>query len=127
MSSDNGIYILVSPELDGGFFTGKNEYRVAHAMAIDNINIGGAKTVNTSEKAYGKEIDLGLLYEVLIFANSKVFKEKTIALEHAKILQKEEYYTEYGINFIYRNHPFVDNITVEEAQSMIKNYFEALS
>ena len=123
MSADNGIYILVSPECDNGFFTGKNEYRVAYASAIDNITLGQAFFIpKTKTKAYGK-LDLGFLYEILIFGKSEVYKDKIQALIKADELSSQHTYTEYGIVTITRNHPFSDNINCEEANELVREYF----
>ena len=126
MSADNGIYILKSPECDNGFFTGKDEYRVAYASAIDNLSLGQSffKPVETPTKAYGK-LDLGLLYEILIFGKSEVFKDKIQALVKADELSSQHPYTEYGIVTIHRNHPFSDNISNDEANELIKEYFSS--
>lgn len=116
MSADNGIYILVSPELDNGFFTGNNEYRVAHCQAIENVNTGQRTYNNT---------DIALYYEVLLFGNSEIFKSKSDALKKAeeiynKIMESDFPIIEYGIQFIYINHPFPE-IPKDEARKVIRS------
>ena len=90
MSADNGVYILrspIRPNLSG------YEYRVAHAMAIDNISYEPNKEeFNTEElKRY--------------FGKCSVFYDRTLALLSADKIAQTSEILEYGIQFI--NLPFV--------------------
>lgn len=93
MSADNGIYILKSPGSNGA-----TEFRVAYAMAIDNITYGvPSGAFNDKElQAY--------------FGKCEVIFDKAKALEHANSLasdlEKEGCILEYGISFITMNRPF---------------------
>lgn len=85
MSADNGVYILKSPvPPDSGEF----EYRVTHAMAIDNIN-------------YEPDVE-GFNTERLkrYFGSCHVFRDKSKALINADEIARECEILEYGIQFI---------------------------
>jgi hypothetical protein len=98
MSADNGVYILPSAIFKNGEPTGELEYRVAHAMAIENIDFPSL------EKDY----------EWHIFHKSEVFKTRPEAILEAdqiyrSIVDDEEHpsYCEYGIQTLeIRNHEF---------------------
>ena len=79
MSADNGIYILKTSKKD------RIEYRVAHAVAIDN---------NWYEE--NELHNLGwYLYKV--FGNSEVFTSRDDAFQKAYELENKAGWTEYGI------------------------------
>ena len=122
MKANNGIYILHTPECCNGFFTGNNEFRVAYASEINNIERGVGAVKNTSKKAYSNKIDIGELYEILIFGDLEVFPCKDHAMRRAEELHKKLGPTEYGIVIITRHYPFCDNITKEEALEMLEIY-----
>ena len=108
MSADNGIYILESPSIDG------KEYRVAYAMAIDNINYNNGKAV----RADGQIYSIGDCYKILIFSKSKIYPAKHLAKLEASIEAKKWPHTEYGICVIKDTKPF-PKITYNRATKII--------
>jgi hypothetical protein len=94
MSADNGIYILKSPvhkDIPGEF-----EFRVTHAMAIDNIT-------------YRPDCE-GFNSEELIkyFGDCDVMYKRTEALVEADRQAQNCPILEYGIQFINLPFPFPD-------------------
>lgn len=91
MSADNGIYILASPVYED--VPHKHEYRVVHAMAIENIEYKPDREgFNTKElRRY--------------FGKSPVFYDKAEALLEADRMAGECEVLEYGISTI--TIPFV--------------------
>ena len=90
MSADNGIYILVTPTNNGG-----EEYRVVHAMAIDNLDydVPEGWDLNPEEvKNY--------------FENTPVFGDEKEALDYAHELAKDWPFLEYGISSIKAERKF---------------------
>lgn len=92
MSADNGIYILRSPISD--IHTGEYEYRVAHAMAIENI---------TYRPDRG---DFNTLAIKQYFAKCQIFRDRTEALVEADRSAQKCMILEYGIQFIHISFPF---------------------
>lgn len=94
MSADNGVYILESPLLcRTDFVAPRFEYRVAYAMAIDNIQYEpDIEGFNTEElKKY--------------FGKCFIFQDRMKALVKADKIAQECEILEYGIQFI--SLPFV--------------------
>lgn len=83
MSADNGIYILITALDETGMV---EEYRVAHAAAIDNFDW---YVENEPE-------NLGI-YMQEVWGNSPIFTDWDSANSYAKELHNEIGYTEYGI------------------------------
>jgi len=94
MSADNGIYVLKSPVHED--MPGELEFRVTHAMAIDNIT-------------YEPDRD-GFNTRVLIryFGRCVVIRDRTEALVEADRLAQYYVILEYGIQFINLPFPFPD-------------------
>jgi hypothetical protein len=86
MSADNGVYVLKSPTASN---PKEFEYRVAYAMAIDNIYFGNE---NTEEGR--RENDESRLY---LFGKSTVFLDPDKAFEEAERIHSQYEWTEYGI------------------------------
>lgn len=84
MSADNGVYILKTQSQDGGF-----EYRVAQAMAIDNLTYDMPPGEIDPECAQG------------IFGESEVFTDRDKAWLSARDVEDEiaqsGWFTEYGV------------------------------
>lgn len=105
MSADNGVYILKTPrpmvQTQKGWFSPQHgfEYRVAHCMAIDNI-------------------DYSDLYLPVYFGDSEVFLDKDEAFLFASNLAQEIMNNgcplEYGVSFIEKPCEF-PNMTSDEA------------
>jgi hypothetical protein len=87
MSADNGIYILQTPAIGGGF-----EYRVTEAGAIDNI---------TYENENGNPEQV-----VSYFGKCKVFTDHTEAWQEAARLEPQYDILEYGVSSIGLPFPF---------------------
>jgi hypothetical protein len=85
MSADNGVYILKSPIANSNSV----EYRVAHAMAIENIHLGDE---NTEEGR--RENDE---YIIGTFKRSRVFTDLSLAFKEAEKIHNKYGWTEYGI------------------------------
>ena len=83
MSSDNGIYVLLTETENGP------EYRVSHAFSIDNIY----GEWNTDTAKY--EGDLNAI--VSTFSDSEVFYTLNEALDKAEEIENDVGYTEDGI------------------------------
>ena len=85
MSADNGIYVL---DLPNKLRTAK-EYRVRHAMAIDNLD-------------YNIVPKLGYNPEMVVeyFQNAEFFTDRTEAYKRAVAMHDQYDYTEYGIQTI---------------------------
>ncbi len=94
MSADNGIYILRSPISET--HTGEYEYRVTHAMAIENIEYKPDKEGFSTQvvKDY--------------FSRCGILRDRAKALAEADRLAQECMVLEYGIQFIYMSFPFPD-------------------
>lgn len=88
MSSDNGIYILVTPKADG------LEYRIAHQMAVENYQWDDTKM------DYTEVPDVQIINARRMWKNCKVYTDEAEAYGEAVRLYKEIGYTEYGIQFI---------------------------
>lgn len=104
MSSDNGIYIRPYPN---------GEYRVAYAMAIENIDW------------YKKNasVEVQEAFEVDIFHASPVFKSENEAAEFAFEMEKQIGYTEYSVCDICEadfNYP--ENLTYAEATDILRTF-----
>jgi len=100
VSSDNGIYILVTDKTEGEL--DKSEYRVAYAQGIDNI-YGGFDSVHSCWEGNNKFIKE-------TFEKSEVFDSLEEALDKAEVIAVEYPYLEDGIcvinNFQDRGHLF---------------------
>lgn len=115
MSADNGIYKLTTKSSEN---SSKVEIRVAYAHAIDNINY--------DPEGNGQ----GLLYLVSIFGNSKVYHTEEEAAEAATAMENEFMSSpfpvlEYGIVEINRQDTVFPDMTVEEANSKLKEMWNA--
>lgn len=86
MSSDNGVYILVTTTGAG------SEYRVIHAQAIENIYW------DDEIKGFGEKPNLFEVWRY--FRNAEVYGEKDEALKYASDLFKQQQICEYGIEII---------------------------
>lgn len=110
MSADNGIYILKTPSYPikkDNCYTNRGsyyEYRVAYAMAIDNV-------------------DYSDLYLPALFGNSPVFQKEDEAWNYAKQLEEDCDYLEYGICLIEKD--FYPNITSRAALKALDCYVGA--
>lgn len=108
MSADNGIYILKTPARPikeaGSYINqhGKFEYRVAHCLAIENI-------------------DYSDLYVPLLFGDSPVFDNEEKAMELAIKLANDCPILEYGICQVSKHYPF-PNMTSSEAKKALDSY-----
>lgn len=103
MSADNGIYILVSPKEKSKDF----EYRIAYALAIDNINF---YPVESKEYA---------AMEVVYFGKSKVYSTREKALSTAFNFENGRY-TEYGVCLLpVRPKPF-SKMSLEDAKLLTR-------
>jgi len=104
MSADNGVYILCT----------KNEWRVAHAQAIENID-------------YFPECSLlGDATLVQVFGLSKVFTFKDAACDYAFDLADKidkEGYLEYGISIIHREWITFPTMSFDEAARILDDYW----
>ena len=89
MSADNGIYILETP------ITGKKEWRVTHAQAIENLHYQPPK---------GWDMDPQEV--VTYFGKSQVFHSKAEALLRADEMARGFAILEYGIQTIIGERPF---------------------
>lgn len=116
MSADNGIYVLETnavPVFDGkATYTnrhGVKEYRVAICQAIENIEYSD-------------------LYLPLLFGHSKVFENKTEAMQQAKelydLVMQNFGICEYGIQQINLNKQF-PNMTAAAAAKALNCYVGA--
>lgn len=106
MSSDNGIFVLQSPNA----LTGSLEYRVAYAGAIENIDYF----------ELGSEHYFAM--EVLMFGQSKVHTNELFALQEAKQMQEDIGYTEYGICFISKRVHSFSTMSETEAKAILKPF-----
>lgn len=88
MSTDNGIYILKT----------KDEWRVTHAQAIDNLFWWHIEGGSIDQYEMKNEINPSVLYSY--FKNSKVLKSKEEAWHEAMILLRSRPFVEYGISLI---------------------------
>ena len=93
MSADNGIYILATPIGNGQY-----EYRVIHAMAIENI----------TDNDINGDPEVVMAY----FGNAPVFTSHDEALKHAKHLASSVPILQYGIVDIDLPYPFSHYILV---------------
>lgn len=118
MSADNGCYILPTPELENGFFTGRKEYRVNVCQAIENITIH-------QDDPLIEGLPLGMLYAVMLFGDSPVFKTEEDALVYAEHLAEKFPYLEYGIAMLPEEvrYVFPSSISSEDAEDLINLYF----
>jgi hypothetical protein len=108
MSADNGVYILPSPIFRDGQPTRELEYRVAHAMAIENIEYPPLE----------KESEWD------IFNKSTIFKSKPAALLEADIIYQKLPICEYGIQTLNtRDHEF-PQFTKEEVKKRMDEYWD---
>jgi hypothetical protein len=106
MSSDNGIFVLQSPNS----LTNTIEYRVAYAGAIENIDY------------FEPGSDHYFAMEVLIFGEAQVHTNELYALKEAMQMQEDIGYTEYGICFIPpRAYPF-STMNQKEAKDILKPF-----
>lgn len=113
MSSDNGVYILVTPSYpkkteDGHYQnTGLSDYRVAVCQNIDDIQYSD-------------------MIMVLYFHDSPVFHDKDEAWNYA-VKMAEEYtkdggYLEYGIEWWYEDCKYYPNATYKAAKKILDCY-----
>lgn len=103
MSADNGIYILQTPGNKPDTF----EYRVAEAMAIENVYEGDD-------------------YLVSYFGASDVYNKEGALAKAARIadqISDDGNFTEYGICSIHINTPF-PKMSFEEAQKLLYSRFD---
>ena len=95
MSSDNGIYILQTKDLNG-----EPEYRVKHLQAIENVDWDDKKKDHTNND------DIRIVNAREMFKDAPQFASEVLAFKHASAvydeIMKDEYYpiVEYGISKI---------------------------
>lgn len=106
MSSDNGIFVLQSPNS----LTGNIEYRVAYASAIENINY------------FQEGTDLFFAMEVVVFGKSHVHTNEINALKEALSMQEKIGLTEYGICMIPKRNYAFSTMSQKDAQEMLKAF-----
>jgi len=109
MSADNGHYILDCPSADGK----AREYRVAHAMAIENIYWWPLPGKFFKSGHPASEERNEICPEVLVeyFGRAVVISDKAGALLKASEMEDEclsscGFGSEYGISFIKYDKPF---------------------
>lgn len=103
MSSDNGIYVLVSPTENSQ----EKEYRVAYRFAIDSLDYFPEGSLEYAAM------------EVVYFGEAKVYDTEEKALEAAVKIENGEY-TEYGICILpIRPKPF-SKMSFKEAEELTK-------
>lgn len=95
MSADDGVYVLETPTTDGKGF----EYRVTHAMAIENIHW---------DEVEGEQDEIVPTQAQNYWGESEVYTDKGQALVAAHDLanKSKPWYPEYGVNLIHWNQPF---------------------
>lgn len=108
MSADNGVYVLATPDDNGG-----TEYRIAHLQAIENIDWGrcpihgsdchygndGREDCEQCHKnaGYNSDPDNTIANAREIWGNAKVYTEKSEALMAAADVYASLDVCEYGI------------------------------
>jgi hypothetical protein len=105
MSADNGIYILAT----------KDQYRVIHAMAIDNLTFSFIDENN-------RELLPTRLVEY--FGKSKYTRDLSKARDIAFKMEKKQYICEYGVNTISIDKTW--NQIVNEAKELAPKEIEAI-
>jgi hypothetical protein len=108
MSADNGIYILVTQALFGGKPAGQ-EYRVAHAMAIDNLYYD----VETGEPREDFIPEVAFQY----FGDCVAHRNDVTALDVADLLAREYPILEYGVSFLWHQDQVFQTFTVAELEA----------
>jgi hypothetical protein len=103
VSADNGIYLGEFPTLDGG-----KEYRVVHAVAIENVDFGDPDMQDHTRVSY--------------FGKAHSYQSFELAWEEARLLAQkitDDYgFLEYGIQLLEFDRPLL-NKTVEEADAWL--------
>lgn len=111
MSADNGIYVLATPDNNGG-----TEYRISHLQAVENMDWGRC-SVHGSDMHYGNDNrefcleckqnsgytsdpDVVIQNAREMWGNAKVYKNKVDALLQASDIYAELDVCEYGICII---------------------------
>lgn len=89
MSADNGIYVASFPTIHRSL-----EYRVAYAMAIENVDHGDERSQD--------------LHRAAIFGNASTFADRSQALLHAHELAHEYDTLEYGVSDLIFDRPLLD-------------------
>jgi hypothetical protein len=112
MSSDNGVYILITKHpIDSN----QKEYRVAYAAGIDNIyfdpnwnaQIDSWELAEVPEGTWNEECVLNF------FDCCGVFSDTNLALQEAQKIYNEWGHTEYGIctlDFSHKVFPLTRNV-----------------
>lgn len=119
MSADNGIYVLKTkvdkfwvreaPELFEDRGPGRFEYRVAHAMAVENI------CYNMKTGDYQKDFIPEIVFDY--FGDCRVFIDEGEALKYAHELEKEYDILEYGVSILDHSHQvFPSNLTKDDVE-----------
>lgn len=89
MSADNGVYVLKSPS---SLPNGNDEYRVAHAQAIENLQ--------TTDEKFSRD------WEHETFNPSPVYFNKDEAILAAHKIAETIEVLEYGVRIIHMDHAF---------------------
>lgn len=103
MSSDNGIYVLVSPTKHNK----KVEYRIAHGSAIENIDYYPIGTIEYNAM------------EVVYFGKSPIYDTEKKATEAALKMENNKY-TEYGICILPLRPKQFPQMSLKEAENILK-------
>lgn len=104
MSADNGVYIAKFPLVNGGF-----EYRVAHAMAIENVDCDIEQMQD--------------VYRVLIWGDAESFSDETEAWNQARLLASEYEILEYGVQQLTFDRP-LPAMTRKEAEKKLNEFWD---
>lgn len=109
MSADNGIYILCL----------KDDFRVIHAQAIDNL-WWSMETMNETDKINPIEV-------ISYFKNARVFDNMPDAMNYAVKLYEEHSIVEYGICPIDDLHEFTWEQILQQAKEIAKIEIDAIT